>query len=144
MLDKPICDGLVCDFTSVKLGAVNIITKNAFMCGSILIENDSNFEVNAESLFIGNMTQLVGQPPIKAGNGKDGQRPGENGQDGQPGTNGLNMKLTLNVLLDGSSTRLEYSFPGGEGGNGGNGKAGSDAVTPKICSETVTTGEIIF
>ena len=140
MWNQAICDASICDLTSVKLGANNIITKNAFMCGSVLIENDSNFQVDVEALFIEEKSQLVGKPPIKAGNGKDGQMPGENGQNGQPGTRGLNMKLTLKTLIDGSSTRLEYSFPGGEGGDGGNGKAGSDAVTPIICSGTVTEG----
>ena len=99
-----------------------------FICETVNIEA-KYLELTTDVLHVTDPI-LMGTSPKKAKNGKNGVNFGENGQIGENGANGMEMKITAKSILKGSGSRIDYSFPGGEGGDGGNGVVGENAMSP--------------
>merc|ERR1712142_247295 len=122
-LQTGICDTSIVSFTSgMKCGL-------AYICQVRDVPYSApSITLNTDGIYLHDGAAFNLLLPPKAGLGKNGALPGENGSNGAVGIKGTSLTINANHLLEHSITSMTIVARGGEGGNGGDGKAGANGA----------------
>ena len=112
----------VCDLSAMNLEnpgqPISLTCDILFMCDTMVVDS-TDFKIASDKVYIGETATVQNVPPLKGKNGNNGVNPGDYGSNGDHGTPGFSMTLTVNQMLRESGKKLNFISQGGLGGDRG-------------------------